>query len=63
MICPSCGTYELVRDTRALELQGVTVPAVTGDYCPGCGEVVLDAAESERVMMAIREDADRKDLD
>jgi len=24
------------------------IPAVTGDFCPACGEVILDAAESSR---------------
>jgi len=24
------------------------IPDVTGDYCPACGEVVLDSGESER---------------
>jgi HTH-type transcriptional regulator/antitoxin MqsA len=25
------------------------IPAVTGEFCPACGEAVLDAAESKRV--------------
>jgi HTH-type transcriptional regulator/antitoxin MqsA len=31
------------------------IPAVTGDYCPACGEAVLDATESARVSTAMQE--------
>jgi HTH-type transcriptional regulator/antitoxin MqsA len=43
---------EMVKDTRdtSYSYKGETtiIPAVMGDYCPACGEVVLDADESIR---------------
>ncbi|MDP2123756.1 MAG: type II toxin-antitoxin system MqsA family antitoxin [Parvibaculum sp.] len=57
MKCPVCGAAKLVHDTRNLPYtykgKTTTLPAVTGDFCPACGESVLDAAESERVMAAM----------
>src|SRR5208337_5499698 len=31
------------------------IPAVTGEFCPACGETVLDAAESARISAAMLE--------
>lgn len=57
MKCPNCATAELIRDTRdlAYTYKGETtaIPDVTGDYCPACGEVVLDMAESSRTSAAM----------
>ncbi|MBX3169012.1 MAG: type II toxin-antitoxin system MqsA family antitoxin [Candidatus Eremiobacteraeota bacterium] len=58
MKCPNCiPTMELVRDTRDLSYtyKGETtlIPTVTGDFCPGCEEAVLDVAESTRVSAAM----------
>lgn len=54
MKCPSCGAANLVHDTRDLPYtyKGETtiLPQATGDFCPACGESVLDAAESRRMM-------------
>lgn len=54
MKCPSCGAANLVHDTRDLPYtyKGETtiLPQATGDFCPACGESVLDAAESRRTM-------------
>ena len=54
MKCPVCGGADLIRDTRGLPYtyKGETtiIAAVTGDFCPACGESILDAAESDRVM-------------
>jgi len=59
MKCPSCATAELVHDTRDLPYtykgESTTIPAVTGDFCPACDEVVLDAAESARTSAAMLE--------
>ncbi len=60
MKCLQCvPTVELVRDTRDLTYtyKGETtlIPSVTGDFCPACEEVVLDAAESSRVSAAMLE--------
>jgi YgiT-type zinc finger domain-containing protein len=58
-ICPCCGVAALVRDTRDHAItrsdgQPVTIKALTGDYCNACGEVILDAAEGQRLMDATR---------
>lgn len=57
MKCPSCGVAELVRDTRDLPYsykgEATTIPAVSGDFCPACDEVVLKAGESSRVSAAM----------
>ncbi|MEO5328229.1 MAG: type II toxin-antitoxin system MqsA family antitoxin [Magnetococcus sp. THC-1_WYH] len=50
MKCPVCAEAELVRDTRDVPYtykgEQTSISAVTGDFCPACGEVVLDMAES-----------------
>lgn len=55
MKCPVCGAADLVHDTRDLPytFKGETtvITAVTGDFCPSCGESVLDAVESDRVVL------------
>jgi HTH-type transcriptional regulator/antitoxin MqsA len=52
MKCPSCAAAELVHDTRDMPYtykgESTLIPAVTGDFCSACGEVVLDLAESIR---------------
>ncbi len=52
MKCPVCGEAELFHDTRDLPYtykgEATAIPAVTGDFCPACGEVVLALAESAR---------------
>lgn len=57
MKCPSCATAELVRDTRDMPYtykgESTILPAVSGDFCPACGEVVLDSAESARTSAAM----------
>ena len=59
MKCPVCGGAELVQDTRDVPFtyKGRTdiIAAVTGQFCPGCGEQILAAAESERVMRGMAE--------
>ena len=57
MKCPLCAAAELVHDTRDLPYtyKGETtlIPAVTGDFCPACGEAILNAAESSRTGAAM----------
>lgn len=57
MKCPTCGSAELVHDTRDLshiyKSQMLHIPAVTGDFCPKCDEAVLDMAESMRSSSAM----------
>jgi len=52
MRCPICAQAELVRDTRDIPYtykgETTAIPAVTGAFCPACGESILDAAESAR---------------
>jgi len=52
MKCPACGAAKLVRDTRDMlytyKGETTTIAAVTGDFCPACGEAVCDMAESAR---------------
>ena len=52
MKCPDCKNVELVHDTRDMPYtykgESTTIPQVAGDYCPACGEAVLDMAESAR---------------
>lgn len=59
MKCPSCAAAELVNDTRDIPYtyKGETtiIPGVTGDFCPACGEMILDVVESTRVSAAMLE--------
>ncbi len=54
MKCPNCAAAKLVRDTRDLPYiykgESTVVPQVTGDFCPACGESILDATASGRSM-------------
>lgn len=57
MKCPACGAAKLVRDTRDIPYtykgESTTIPAVTGDFCPACGESVLGMAEATRFGEAV----------
>ena len=57
MNCPVCGAAELIHDTRDVPYiykgEATTIPAVTGDFCPACGEVVLDREHGDRYSEAI----------
>jgi HTH-type transcriptional regulator / antitoxin MqsA len=59
MKCPTCGGAELVRDTRDMQYTykggTTTIAAVVGDFCPVCGEVVMDMAEGVRQSAAMSE--------
>jgi len=52
MKCPCCGAAELIHDTRDMPYtykgDVTSIPAVTGDFCPACGEVVLDRENGDR---------------
>jgi HTH-type transcriptional regulator/antitoxin MqsA len=58
MKCPVCGGAELLRDTRDVPYvykgESTEIPALTGDFCPACAEVVLDASESDRYGAAVK---------
>ncbi|MDR3719539.1 MAG: type II toxin-antitoxin system MqsA family antitoxin [Bryobacteraceae bacterium] len=55
--CPSCGAAKLANDTRDIPYtykgESTAIPAVTGDFCPACGETILNAVESSRVSAAM----------
>ncbi|MDD5241945.1 MAG: type II toxin-antitoxin system MqsA family antitoxin [Sulfuricella sp.] len=59
MKCPTCEAAELVHDTRDMPYtykgESTIIPAVTGDFCPACGEAVLDMPESTRTGAAMLE--------
>ncbi|MDR0441537.1 MAG: type II toxin-antitoxin system MqsA family antitoxin [Candidatus Accumulibacter sp.] len=52
MKCPCCGAAELIHDTRDMSYtyKGETtmIPEVRGDFCPACGEVLLDRERGDR---------------
>lgn len=52
MKCPACGAAQLVHDTRdmpyAYKGEATTIPAVVGDFCPACDEVVLSREHGDR---------------
>jgi HTH-type transcriptional regulator / antitoxin MqsA len=52
MKCPSCGAAHLIHETRDVPYtykgETTSIPAVTGDYCPACGEVVLEREHGDR---------------
>lgn len=52
MKCPCCGAAELIHDTRDIPYvykgEKTIIPAVTGDFCPACAEVVLDREQGDR---------------
>lgn len=52
MKCPECGAAELIHDTRDLPYtykgESTTIPAVTGDFCPACGEIVFKREDGDR---------------
>ena len=53
MKCPICAGAELVHDTRDVPYtykgESTVIPSVTGDFCPACGEAVLEKGESARI--------------
>ncbi|NOQ36079.1 MAG: YgiT-type zinc finger protein [Methylococcaceae bacterium] len=55
MKCLSCSAAELLSDTRDVpySYKGETtlIEAVVGDFCPACDEIILDAAESQRMSL------------
>jgi HTH-type transcriptional regulator/antitoxin MqsA len=52
MKCPTCGAAKVVHDTRDMPYtykgESTVIPSVTGDFCPACGEAVLDTREAGR---------------
>lgn len=52
MKCPCCGAAELIHDTRDMPYtykgENTTVLAMTGDFCPACGEIILNREHGDR---------------
>ena len=70
MKCPCCGAAELVHDTRDLPYtykgQETVIAAVKADYCPECGEAVLDRLNGDRygaALAAFRREVNSQFLD
>jgi len=53
MKCPACGAAELIRDTRDIpytfQRVSTVIPCITGDFCPACGDSVLDIENASRL--------------
>ena len=53
MRCPICGQAELYEGTRDIPYsykgEHMTVRDVAGEWCPACGDGVLEVAESARM--------------
>jgi len=66
MKCPVCGAAELIHDTRDIPYtykgEDTTIPAVTGDYCPACGEILLDREQGDRYMKLIEQFQRTRDI-
>ena len=58
MKCPCCGAAELVADCRSITsfVNGVsvTVPHVQADFCPACGEGILNREHGDRYAAGLR---------
>ena len=58
MKCPACGAAKLIHGTHDMPYtykgETTTIRRVTGDRCPACAEVVLDAVQADRYGAAIR---------
>ena len=52
MKCPVCGAAELIPDTRDVSYtykgESTVIPAVTGEFCPACDEIVLNREHGDR---------------
>ncbi|MCU9956797.1 type II toxin-antitoxin system MqsA family antitoxin [Burkholderia sp. BKH01] len=57
MKCPACGDAQLIRDTRNIPYtcqgRSTVIPRITGDFCPACGESVLDLENASRLGEAV----------
>ncbi|MAC47661.1 MAG: antitoxin, partial [Oceanospirillum sp.] len=55
--CPSCFSADLIPDTQDMPYtykgEKTVITDVVGEFCPKCGESVMDAEESSRVSAAM----------
>jgi len=70
MKCPVCFNAEVVRETRDIEYEykgrKTMLTAITGEHCPSCGEIIMDAAESADYwtkVMAFRQQVNSEELE
>jgi len=59
MKCPMCGEAQLIHDIRDVPYtykgEQTVLPAIEGDYCPACGEVILDRENSMKSSLLMGE--------
>jgi HTH-type transcriptional regulator/antitoxin MqsA len=59
MKCPICGGAELEHDVRDVPYdykgESTILPAIEGDFCPACGEIILDRDNSIKAGALMRE--------
>ena len=59
MKCPICGKAELIHDTRDVPYsykgEDTILPGIEGDFCPACGEIILDRTNSMKMGALMRE--------
>src|SRR5689334_12311902 len=52
MQCPICGVSKLIHDTRDIPYtykgETTVIEDITGDFCPACGEIILEPTEARR---------------
>ncbi len=58
MNCPRCEVAELIHETRDMpcvyKSETTTIQAVTGDFCPACGAVILNREQHTRYSELLR---------
>lgn len=57
MQCPCCEAADLIHDTRDMPYvykgRSTSVPAVTCEFCPACGEVLLNREHGDQYINQI----------
>ena len=58
MQCPICAQANLIHDTRDIPYtykgESTVIPGITGDFCPACGEAILEPAAARQFGKLIR---------
>lgn len=59
MKCAECGGDKAAQETRDVESNGrgitLLIKDVSGQYCPDCGEMTMNATEADSYMDKLRE--------